>query len=153
MDRREARVPVSALRLWIVLSRCYGATQAFVEETIASERLGFAEFMMLEVLLHKGALPISVIGQKILRTNASMTSVVDRLEARRLVRRKPSLEDRRVSLIELTAAGRKLIQVVFEEHEAQMESLMAGLTQGERGAMYAGLKKLGLEAEALKANR
>lgn len=153
MDRGEAPVAVSALRLWIVLSRCCGATQTFVEETIASERLGFSEFMVLEVLLHKGALPISVIGQKILRTNASMTSVVDRLEARRLVRREPSREDRRVSLIELTAAGRKLIQAVFKEHEAQMENLMEGLTQGERAAMYAGLRKLGLEAAARKANR
>ena len=42
---------------------------------------------VLEVLLHKGPLTISVIGEKVLLASASMTSAIDRLEIRELVRR------------------------------------------------------------------
>jgi MarR family transcriptional regulator, 2-MHQ and catechol-resistance regulon repressor len=138
---------ISSLKLWTVLSRCYEATQVFVERTIAPDKLGFSDFMVLEVLLHKGPLPMSIIAQKVLRTNASITSAIDRLEARKLVRREVSHGDRRVWLIALTEPGRRLIQSVFRSHEKQMESLMAGLSQQERHAMYTGLKKLGFEAK------
>jgi MarR family transcriptional regulator, 2-MHQ and catechol-resistance regulon repressor len=140
--------PVTALQLWTVLSRCYEATLKFVEQTIATENLGFSDFMVLEVLLHKGPLPISVIGQKILRTNASMTSAIDRLQEKALVRRRADREDRRVLRIELTAKGEELIQHVFRRHERQMDELMSEVTQEERHALYAGMKKLGFAAQA-----
>jgi MarR family transcriptional regulator, 2-MHQ and catechol-resistance regulon repressor len=145
--------PVSSLKLWTVLSRCYEATQVFVERTIAPEQLGFSDFMVLEVLLHKGPLPMSIIAQKVLRTNASITSAIDRLEARKLVSREVSETDRRVWLITLTEPGTRLIRSIFRSHKKQMDDLMANLSQAERSAMYAGLKKLGFEAQARTAER
>jgi MarR family transcriptional regulator, 2-MHQ and catechol-resistance regulon repressor len=144
---------ISSLRVWIVLSRCYESTQAFVERTIAPERLGFSDFMVLEVLLHKGPLRMSVIAEKVLRTNASITSAIDRLAARKLVTRQVSEGDRRVWLITLTEPGKRLIKSVFRSHKKQMDDLMADLSPDERRAMYAGLKKLGLEAQARTRGR
>src|ERR1700720_4828673 len=98
----EIEEKVSAPRLWLVLARAYGSIVNYIEGSIAAQGLGLSDFMVLEVLLHKGPLTISAIGEKVLLASASMTSAIDRLEQRGLVRRTSSAEDRRVRLVELT---------------------------------------------------
>jgi MarR family 2-MHQ and catechol resistance regulon transcriptional repressor len=53
-------------RLWLVLARAYGSLATYVEHCIAAEGLCLSDFMVLEVLLHKGPLAISTIGEKVL---------------------------------------------------------------------------------------
>ena len=79
---------VSAPRLWLVLARAYGSMVDYIEDSIAAQGLGISDFMVLEVLLHKGSMTISAIGEKVLLASASMTSAIDRLEKRELVRRR-----------------------------------------------------------------
>jgi MarR family 2-MHQ and catechol resistance regulon transcriptional repressor len=139
---------ISAPKLWTVLAKSYGAMARFVEQSMAGEELGLSDFMVLEVLLHKGPQTMTAIGRKVLLANASMTSAIDRLDERGLVVRKLSEQDRRIRLVELTPAGRTRISAVYHRHQAQLEELMAGLSAGERAQLYRGLKKLGLAAEA-----
>jgi MarR family 2-MHQ and catechol resistance regulon transcriptional repressor len=63
---------------------------------------------VLEVLLHKGPLPVNTIGAKVWLTPGSISVAIDRLEKRALVKRK-NIGDRRVRMVELTAKGRALI--------------------------------------------
>jgi MarR family 2-MHQ and catechol resistance regulon transcriptional repressor len=119
---------------------------AFVEQQVTGEGLCLGDFMVLEVLLHKGPLTMSAIGEKVLLANASMTSAVDRLEKKELVVRKNSREDRRVRLVELTPRGKKSISAIYRRHERQLEALMSGLPAAERAHLHGGLKKLGLAA-------
>ncbi|MDD5087807.1 MAG: MarR family transcriptional regulator [bacterium] len=51
---------------------------------------------------------------------SSITALVDDLEARSLVRRVPSPSDRRVSLLEITADGRRLLGQVSEQYQRTM---------------------------------
>lgn len=148
----KSEAGVSATRLWLVLAKSYGAMAKFVEESIGGEGLCLSDFMVLEVLLHKGPLTMSAIGKKVLLANASMTSAIDRLDERGLVVRRLDEEDRRIRVVELTAAGRKWITAVFANHERQLEELMAGISQNERAQLYKGLKKVGLAAEAAQAS-
>jgi MarR family transcriptional regulator, 2-MHQ and catechol-resistance regulon repressor len=138
----------SATRVWVVLARAYSSMAAFVEQRIAAEGLGLSDFMVLEVLLHKGPLTMSVIAEKVLLANASMTSAIDRLEEKELVIRKNSDEDRRVRFVKLTPRGKKFIQELYARHEGEIESLMSGLSEAERTALHQGLKKVGLAAKA-----
>jgi MarR family transcriptional regulator, 2-MHQ and catechol-resistance regulon repressor len=141
----------SATRVWVVLARAYSSMAAFVEQRIAAEGLGLSDFMVLEVLLHKGPLTMSVIAEKVLLANASMTSAIDRLEEKGLVIRKNSDEDRRVRFVELTPRGKKFIEELYARHEGEIESLMSGLSEAERAALHQGLKKVGLAAKAASA--
>lgn len=75
----------SGPKLWVVLARAYGSLASYVEACIAAEGLCLSDFMVLEILLHKGPLTISAIGERLLLANASMTSAVDRLEERSFV--------------------------------------------------------------------
>ena len=147
------RAGTSGASLWTVLARAYRSMAEVLEASVAEEGLCLSDFAVLEVLLHKGSLPISTIGEKVLLTNASMTSAVDRLEKLGLVQRKNSGEDRRVRLVELTTCGRKLITDIFGRHEQEIERMMAGVGQVERSAMRAGLKTIGLTAKGIHDER
>ena len=140
-------------RLWTVLARAYRSMADVLEASVAEEGMCLSDFAVLEVLLHKGSLPISTIGEKVLLTNAAMTAAVDRLEVRGLVKRVCSEEDGRVRLVTLTACGRKLITDVFRRHEAEIEGMMGGLDAEARDGMRAGLKTIGLTAKAMHAER
>jgi MarR family 2-MHQ and catechol resistance regulon transcriptional repressor len=138
---------VSAPRLWLVLARAYGSIVSYIEGSITAQGLGISDFMVLEVLLHKGPLTISVIGEKVLLASASMTSAIDRLEKRGLVVRRTCNSDRRIRLVELTCEGKGFIQEIYARHEKDLELVTAGVTEEERRTMYEGLKKIGLAAK------
>jgi MarR family transcriptional regulator, 2-MHQ and catechol-resistance regulon repressor len=138
---------VSAPRLWLVLARAYGSMVDYIEDSITAQGLGISDFMVLEVLLHKGPMTISAIGEKVLLASASMTSAIDRLEKRDLVRRKSCTSDRRIRIVELTDGGKAFIEEIYERHEKDLEAVIDGLNQEQRRAMYEGLKKIGLAAQ------
>ncbi len=133
-------------RLWVVLARAYGSLASYVESRIAAEGLCLSDFMVLEVLLHKGPMTISAIGEKVLLANASMTSAVDRLEKRAFVVRQHSATDRRIRLVELTRSGRSFITQLYARHEQDLKKVTSVLTERERNQVRILLKKLGLAA-------
>jgi MarR family 2-MHQ and catechol resistance regulon transcriptional repressor len=134
-------------KLWVVLARAYGSLAHYVEQCIVAEGLCLSDFMMLEVLLHKGPLSISVIGEKVLLTNASMTAAVDRLEKRGFVLRHNSEEDRRSKIVTLTAEGREFISELYARHVLDIEAVTSSLSQKEQNKMRSLLKTLGLAAQ------
>jgi MarR family transcriptional regulator, 2-MHQ and catechol-resistance regulon repressor len=138
---------VSAPRLWLVLARAYGSMVNYIEGSITAQGLGLSDFMVLEVLLHKGPLTISAIGEKVLLASASMTSAIDRLEKRGLVQRRSCNSDRRIRLVELTDCGKAFIEEIYARHQKDLEMVAAGLCNEERKTLYEGLKKIGLAAK------
>lgn len=98
-----------ALKLWVVMNKALRSVEEHLRRQVESHGLSFTEFAVLEVLLHRGALPIGELGGRILLTSGSMTYVVDKLEKRGLIRRRACPNDRRVIYAELTDEGRSLI--------------------------------------------
>src|SRR6267378_952080 len=96
--------------LWLVLWKAFDALQPHALDNIHSLGLGLSDFGVLEVLLHKGPLPVNALGQKIRLTSGSISIAIDRLEEKGLVERKDDPEDRRARIVHLTAQGRKLIK-------------------------------------------
>jgi MarR family transcriptional regulator, 2-MHQ and catechol-resistance regulon repressor len=140
-------------RLWVVLARAHGAMASYVEACIASEGLCLSDFMVLEVLLHKGPMTISVIGEKVLLANASMTAAVDRLEEKGWVVRQSSPKDRRSKIVVLTRDGRTFISALYAAHARDIEAVTSVLTQREQAHLRVILKKLGLAAKDATARR
>jgi len=115
--------------------------------------LGLSDFGVLEILLHKGPLPINVIGAKIRLTSGSISTAIDRLEEKRLVERRDDPDDRRARVVHLTPEGRKLIECAFAEHAAAMEHATSGLSPLERRKAIRLLKKLGTKVSTLQPSR
>jgi MarR family transcriptional regulator, 2-MHQ and catechol-resistance regulon repressor len=108
--------------------------------------LGDSDFRVLEVLLHKGPLPVNTIGPKVWLTPGSISVAVDRLVKKGLVSRKDHPDDRRVRKVELTPKGRALISRGFGEHASAMEDVANVLSKNERLTLLRLLKKLGKHA-------
>jgi MarR family 2-MHQ and catechol resistance regulon transcriptional repressor len=135
--------------VWLVLMKAHRSLQRHAAASIASLDLGLSDFVVLEMLLHKGPMKVNDIGRKVDLTSGSITIAVDRLQARGLVSREINREDSRSRIVQLTAKGRTLIRPAFEAHAARMEKAVGGLNLKERRELVALLKKLGLDADAL----
>jgi MarR family transcriptional regulator, 2-MHQ and catechol-resistance regulon repressor len=134
----------SGVHVWLVLGKAFHALRAHAEQSLNLKRagLGDSDFRVLEVLLHKGPLPVNTIGPKVWLTPGSISVAIDRLEKKALVKRK-NTDDRRVRMVELTGKGRALIIKTFREHAAAMEEVAGVLSKEERLILLRLLKKLG----------
>src|SRR5438094_10388041 len=94
-----------------------------IEGSIVGQGLGLSDFMVLEVLLHKGPQTISAIGEKVLLASASMTSAIDRLEKRGLARRKTCDSDRRIRFVELNDCGQEFIEEIYARQGKDLEAV------------------------------
>src|SRR5580698_9344774 len=123
----------SGTHIWLVLMKAFHALAAHAEESLnlSQSGLGNSDFRVLEVLLHKGPLPVNTIGPKVWLTPGSISVAVDRLEKRALVKRK-NTGDRRVSRVALTPKRRALITKTFREHASAMEEAASLLSKEER---------------------
>jgi MarR family 2-MHQ and catechol resistance regulon transcriptional repressor len=138
----------AATRVWLVLWKAAHAIEQNAIRSVSALGLGPSDFAVLEVLLHKGPQPVNIIGRKVLLTSGSITAAVDRLESRKLVRRTADPKDRRSRIVELTEAGRRLIERAFQKHAMDMEETMAVLRPSERAELVRLLKKVGMWAAA-----
>ena len=154
MEARALAIPVSsqsseaATRVWLVLWKAAHAIEQNAIRSVSALGLGHSDFAVLEVLLHKGPQPVNVIGKKVLLTSGSITAAVDRLESRKLLRRKADPKDGRSRIVQLTEKGRHLIARAFQKHALDMEETMAVLRSGERVELVRLLKKVGMWAAA-----
>ncbi len=148
MTRVQTLSRESATHVWLVLWKAAHAVEQNAMRSVSSLDLGGSDFAVLEVLLHKGPQPVNVIGKKVFLKSGSITAAVDRLESRKLVRRTASHTDGRGRIVQLTNAGRRLIERAFQKHAKDMEETMAVLRSGERAELVRLLKKVGLWAAA-----
>ena len=135
--------------LWIVMMKAMRALTRYAAAGIEETGLGLSDFGVLEVLLRKGPLPVNTIGPIVDLTPGSISILVDRLVAKRLVSRVESAEDRRVRIVALTPRGKDLIVSAFRKHSGQMKKVFSELSPEELRGFEVKLKKVGKRAAAL----
>jgi MarR family transcriptional regulator, 2-MHQ and catechol-resistance regulon repressor len=142
-----------AIHVWLVLNKALRAITDYAAAGIQQAGLGDSDFRVLEVLLHKGPLPVNTIGSKVNLTPGSISVAVDRLYGKGLVSRIESVEDRRIRIVALTPSGKKLIVPVFQKHAAAMKKVFSVLSSDEPQQLESSLKKVGRRAEALDVGK
>jgi MarR family 2-MHQ and catechol resistance regulon transcriptional repressor len=90
------------------LARCYQAFEAYSGAHVRGLGLTPAQFDIVATLGNTPGMSFKELGEKTLITKGTLTGVVDRLEAQRLVRRSASAEDGRSMIVSLTPAGARL---------------------------------------------
>lgn len=106
---------------------------ARVEEALSPFGLSFARYeaLMLLSFSRAGKLPLGKIGERLQVHPASVTNVIDRLEADDLVRRLPHPTDGRTTLAAITPAGRRLAR---RASAALNEAVFSDPSLGDRDA-------------------
>lgn len=135
-----------ALGVYIKLMRATNTATANIHRHLQQAGLTHSQFAVLEALLHLGPLCQGELSQKVLKSNANLTSVVDALEGRGLVSRDRNDSDRRKVKVELTDQGRQLIEELFPRHAEVVEGELSVLSADEQRELGRLLKKLGRKA-------
>src|SRR5450631_778383 len=139
--------------VWLVMMKAMRALTRYAAAGIEETGLGLSDFGVLELLLHKGPLPVNTIGPMVDLTPGSISIAVDRLVAKGLVSRVESTEDRRVRIVALTPRGKDLIVSAFRKHSGQMKKVFSELSPEELRSLEVKLKRVGKRAAALMEER
>ena len=138
-----------AVHVWLIMNKALQAIHRYAFGKVQQAGLDDSDFRVLEVLLHKGPLPVNTIGPKVNLTPGSISAAVDRLYGRGLVSRVESADDRRIRIVALTERGRKLIVPAFRQHAAVIRRVFAGLSSQQLQQLEQSLTQVGRRAEAL----
>ena len=84
------------------------------------------------------------IADRLLVTRAAVTAILNGLAAKGLVTRSPSGADGRMTLIEITAAGKKLLDRLLPEHFAAERAIASVLGANEKELLISLLGRLQL---------
>ncbi len=131
-----------ALNALITLQRAAEAVESRCRN-YRDANLTDSQFGTLDALYHLGPMHQNKIGEKNLKTEANMTTVIDNLEERDLVQRKQDPDDRRCHNVFLTEKGEELFESVFPEHVDRVVEVFDALTAEEQETLTRLCKKLG----------
>ncbi|GAA0641288.1 MarR family transcriptional regulator [Streptomyces thermospinosisporus] len=110
------------------------------ESAAAGHALTGAQARLLS-LLSLEPLPMRRLAQRLKCEPSNVTGIVDRLEARGLVERRPDPADRRVKLAVATEEGRRVARSLQDSLRFAREPL-AGLSEPERIALRDALRRM-----------
>jgi MarR family transcriptional regulator, 2-MHQ and catechol-resistance regulon repressor len=149
----ERKNPPEALHAWLIMLKAWQSIARFVRPTMVEERLGESDFRVLEVLLHKGPMPVNAMGPKVDLNPGSVSVAVDRLYKKGFVSRIESSSDRRVRTVSLTEKGREMFVPLFRRHAALLKRVFQDVSSEEMQQLEVVLKKIGKRAESLAENK
>jgi DNA-binding MarR family transcriptional regulator len=112
------------------------------QETLAPWDINPSQFRALRVLNHHGAIRLSDLSGRLHIAPRSATEVVDALESRGLVERRPDLSDRRATLVELTAHGTGVLHAIRAARGTEAERVFDRLTPADRDHLARILRQL-----------
>jgi MarR family transcriptional regulator, 2-MHQ and catechol-resistance regulon repressor len=145
----ERKKPPQALHAWLIMLKTWQSITHYLLPTMMNEGLGESDFRVLEVLLHKGPMPVNAIGPKVDLNPGSVSVAVDRLYKKGFVSRIESSRDRRVRTVSLTESGREMFVPLFRRHTELIKRAFQPVSSEELQQFELILKKIGKRAESL----
>ncbi len=130
------------LPLMLELVLAYQAFFNFSAAHIRSFDLTVPQFDVVATLGNTQGMNFKELGEKTLITKGTLTGVVDRLEAKNLVKRVLGNPDRRTAMVVLTEAGDAFFQKCFPEHILHLKQQFDQLNPIERQQIILALQRL-----------
>jgi len=125
------------------LLRAEAAVRRSLASELEREGVSAAGFSALVVLTTAdGTLQLRALRRRLGWSKANATEVTATLEARGLVRRRRLAHDRRTAAVDLTPAGRTLVQRLFPDHATRVSRAFGALDEGEKRSLAELCRKL-----------
>jgi DNA-binding MarR family transcriptional regulator len=155
--RQESpRLDRSAFAVIGRISRLARLVEGEHEAVFAAHDLNAGEFDVLAALRRSGppyGLTPTDLSAALMVTSGGMTKRLTALEDHGLIHREPDPNDGRSIAVSLTDGGRQLVDAVLNDHSANQERLLSGLTKRERTELAALLEKLAVSLGDVAAPR
>lgn len=123
---------------WAVARRLRETSQ----EALAPWDIAPSQFRALRVLKRHGVMRLSELADHLRIAARSATEVIDALEARDLVGRRPDPADRRATLVEVTEHGISVLDAVSAARGTEAERVFGRLSPADRADLTRILRKL-----------
>jgi DNA-binding MarR family transcriptional regulator len=112
------------------------------QETLAPWDITPSHLRALRVLRRHGMMRLSELSDHLRIAPRSTTEVVDALESRGLVQRRPDPGDRRATLVEVTEHGASVLDAIRAARGTEAERVFGRLSQTDRAHLARILRKL-----------
>jgi DNA-binding MarR family transcriptional regulator len=101
-----------------------------------------ARLLVLVSLSRWGSMTMGTLAARLARPKSNLTLLVDELEAEELVARQAHPSDRRATLVELTAAGRRVATEHAGAYDREIAVLFERLPDADRKQLLATVRRL-----------
>jgi MarR family 2-MHQ and catechol resistance regulon transcriptional repressor len=128
------------------LLRAEASVRRRLSTDLEREGLSASGFSVLVVLTTAGGqMELRTLRRRLQTSKANATEVVTTLEHRGLVVRSRLVHDRRAATVALTGLGQELVDRLFPEHTARVQSAFAVLDESEKRSLAEICRKLAAE--------
>lgn len=131
------------LKTITILFRTVDTITEVIKNDMKKHELNVTEFGTLEVLYHKGTLPVQKIIDKVLIANSSMSYVLAKLINKKLVTKEYCPTDKRSYHVSITKKGMELMDQIYPTHLKSLRKKLDILTSEEEKHLQELLKKVG----------
>ena len=133
----------SSVRLWLRLLSCTLAIEKEVQRRFAARGATLARFDVLAALdRHPEGMNMGALSRALLVSNGNATQLVQKLAKDGLVRMRTAPDDRRSSIVRLTAKGRAEFDGLAAAHHDWIDALLGPMDGSGRESLYHALGEL-----------
>ena len=152
--RKGGKVSTRSATALVALRRILKATENNARSLSRVSRLTPSQLIVLQLIEHEGELSPTAIARNVSLTQATVTSLVDRLEAKSLVERRRDSKDGRRIAVRLTANGRKILKTAPDALQERFQKKFEALEDWEQAWIIAALERVSslLDAESIDAS-
>ena len=136
----------------IALRRILRATESFYRELAHTAGVTPAQLRVLQIVEQEDSATPKALSLQMRVGQATVTSLVDKLVARGLVRRQPSEIDRRQTHILITEAGRDCLRQAPDAQQQRYVRAFQGLADWEQAQLVASLERVATMLDAGNAD-
>lgn len=132
------------LRVWLRLITCFNLLDGAVRQSLHQNHATTLPRFDVLAQLYRASAPMSMgeLSRRLMVTNANITGLIGRLAREGLVDRRPSAEDRRRHMVELTPEGTRMFEAMAEDHRVWLSDMTAGLDRAEMSELFRLLGRL-----------
>jgi DNA-binding MarR family transcriptional regulator len=132
--RQRKPFPSAAQEAAVALARTTDRVRRCIEATLLQEGITHTQYNVLRILRGAGeeGIPTLDVAERMVEQAPGITRLMDRLEAKGLVRRERCAEDRRQVLCWATPRGLELLATLDEPVDAAGQRAMAPLSEAEK---------------------
>lgn len=134
----------------LLIKRVMQSVLLQIDRRLAPHDLTHAQWLPLYRLARGECVTTAALARDQAQDPGAMTRALDRLEAKGLVRRERSLQDRRVVMLELTDAGHAAAQLVPPVLADVLNAHLAGFTAAEWQQLIDLLQRMVVNGDALR---